>query len=228
MITRSALAAFALAFGAACSQEAETQSTPAAPSEAVIDGAARPFLGKEDAEVVLIEYGAPTCPGCGAWHANVWEPLKSTYIDTNLIRFEFRVLPSHNPPVDAAIAGIGLCAGPDQFYDVLDKAFEDQVPIEMASRQGQALQAMLDLGESFGQSEERVMACVNDPGRIDYISAIQGEANAIGVMGTPTFVIDGEIIEDSRFASLSAAIDAELTAAGETPPAAASEDADPS
>ncbi len=228
MVIRPALAALALAFAAACSQEAETQGTPAEPTEALIDGDSRPFLGKEDATVVLIEYGAPTCPGCGSWHANFWQPLKSTYIDTNLIRFEFRVLPSHNPPVDAAIAGIGLCAGEERFYDVLDKAFEDQIPIEMASRQGEALQAMLDLGEAFGQSEERVMACVNDPGRIDYITAIQGEATSIGVMGTPTFVIDGEIIEDSRFASLAAAIDAKMTAAGETPPSATGDDADPS
>lgn len=228
MVIRSGFAVIALAAIAACSQEAETQVNPAPSTEAVIDGTMRPFLGKEDAQVVLIEYGAPTCPGCGAWHANFWEQTKSTYIDTNLIRFEFRVLPSHNPPVDAAIAGIGLCAGPDRFYDVLDQAFEDQVPIEMATRQGQARQAMVDLGAEFGMTEERVMTCVNDPGRIDYISEIQSQAEAIGVRGTPTFVIDGNIIEDSRFPSLASAIDAALTAAGETPPAAPAADADPS
>lgn len=223
MAFRSALFAFALIAAAACSQEAQTQDSAAAAAsdEAVIDGTLRPFVGKEDASVVLIEYGAPTCPGCGNWHANFWEPLKSTYIDTNLIRFEFRVLPSHNPPVDAAIAGIGLCAGPDRFYDVLDKAFEDQYEIEMASRQGQARQAMVDLGADFGLSEDRVMACVNDPGRIDYITAIGEEVTAIGVQFTPTFVIDGEIIEDSRFDGLAEAINAAMTAAGETPPAPA-------
>ncbi len=228
MIIRTVMASLALAIAAACSQEAETQITPAAPGEAVIDGSLRPFLGKEDAAVTLIEYGAPTCPGCGNWHANFWQPLKTAYIDTNIIRFEFRVLPSHNPPVDAAIAGIGLCAGPDRFYDVLDKAFEDQVPIELATRRNEAREAMVDLGEGFGLSEERVMTCVNDPGRIDYITEIQGEAQSIGVMGTPTFVIDGEIIEDSRFASLATAIDAALVAAGETPPASPDSDADPS
>ena len=218
MVIRTGLASLALAVMAACSQEAETQVNPPAPAEAVIDGTMRPFLGKEDATVVLLEYGAPTCPGCGSWHASFWQDLKSTYIDTNLIRFEFRVLPSHNPPVDAAIAGIGLCAGPDRFYGVLDKSFEDQIPIEMATRQGEARQAMVDLGGEFGLSEEQVMTCVNDPGRIDYITAIQAQASAVGVRGTPTFVIDGTIIEDSRLPSLSTAIDAALAAAGEAPP----------
>lgn len=227
MVIRWGFAALAIGIAAACSQEAGTQTATIAPTEAIIDGNLRPFLGKEDAEVVLIEYGAPTCPGCGAWHANFWQPLKAAYIDTNLIRFEFRVLPSHNPPVDAAIAGIGLCAGPDRFYDVLDKAFEDQLPIEMATRQGEARQAMVDLGDTFDLSEEQTMTCVNDPGRIDYIAAIQTEAQAVGVLGTPTFVIDGEIIEDSRFPALSEAIDAALAAAGEGEPGAEA-DADPS
>ncbi len=35
------------------------------------------FLGPADAKVVLYEYGAPTCPGCKAWHDSFWEKTKS-------------------------------------------------------------------------------------------------------------------------------------------------------
>src|SRR5215813_10168756 len=107
MLTKTICAAL-LALGlAACGPQARSSVT-------LVQGDA--FLGPADAKVVVTEYGAPTCPGCKAWHDQYWAQIKSSYVDTGKIKFIFREFPSHNPPVDAAIFSIARCTDAKEFF----------------------------------------------------------------------------------------------------------------
>ncbi len=50
-------------------------------------------MGNPKAKVVLIEYGAPSCPICAYFFANTFPQLKQNYIDTGKIFYVFRVFP---------------------------------------------------------------------------------------------------------------------------------------
>ena len=200
----------ALALAAACGPQARSSIT-------LVDGDA--FLGPADAKVTVIEYGAPTCPGCKAWHDQTWARLKTAYIDTAKIKFIFREFPSHNPPVDAAIFSLARCAGSGEYFDLIDEAFLRQRDIEIASRGGTAIAALESLGEKFRMSKQQVESCIKDPKNIQRIIDVQNEGGGRGVHSTPTFFLNDVEVADPRYDALSQAID---TALGVAPaPAAA-------
>lgn len=194
----------ALALASACGQQARSAVT-------LVEGDA--FLGPADAKVTVIEYGAPTCPGCKAWHDQNWGRLKAAYVDTGKIKFIFREFPSHNPPVDAAIFSLARCAGTADYFPVLDEAFARQMDIELASRGGTARQALESLGQKFRLSKEQVESCIKDPKNIQRIVDVQDEGYNRGVNSTPTFFLNDVEVPDPRFESLAPAIDAALGAA---------------
>jgi protein-disulfide isomerase len=193
----------ALALAAACGPQARANLTP-------LEGDS--FLGPADAKVTVIEYGAPTCPGCKSWHDQNWARLKAGYIDSNKIKFVFREFPSHNPPVDAAIFSIARCVGQGEWFAVIDRAFEKQMDIERAAQRGDATTAMVDLGKEFRLSPEQVQSCIRDPKNIGRVQQSQEEGFARGVNSTPTFLINDRQVTDASYEGMSAEIDALLGA----------------
>ncbi len=56
----------------------------------------------EGAKVTVVEYASVTCSHCAAWHKETWPEFKSTYVDTNKVRYVFREIPT--PPANVAVA----------------------------------------------------------------------------------------------------------------------------
>ena len=87
---------------AACGDGAGNSSAPAAPVAAVTAPAGQSWLdtvaqteggfrvGNPDAPVKLIEYGARSCPTCGAFAREGAEPLLNNYVASGKVSFEFR------------------------------------------------------------------------------------------------------------------------------------------
>lgn len=203
----AALAALTLA--AACGPGARATLTP-------VQGDA--FLGPADAKVTVIEYGAPTCPGCKAWHDSTWEQLKTIYVDSSKIKFIFREFPSHNPPVDKAIFAIARCAGTEDWFSVIDEAFARQMDIERASRSNDGpMNALKSLGEKFRLSGDQVTKCVDDKDIIRRVRDSQAEGFARGVDSTPTFFVNDAMVDNPTFSELSRLIEQGLTAGALAP-----------
>ncbi|MBY0421195.1 MAG: DsbA family protein, partial [Parvularculaceae bacterium] len=47
-------------------------------------------IGAADAKVTVIEYASPTCPGCAAFHEQLFPEFKQRFIETGQVRFVFR------------------------------------------------------------------------------------------------------------------------------------------
>jgi protein-disulfide isomerase len=201
---------------AACSPQGGSSSSG---SVAVMDGDS--FIGGADAKVTVIEYGAPTCPGCKSWHDANWAQLKKDYIDTNKIKFVFREFPSHNPPVDAAIFAMARCAGQAKYFPLIDEAFLKQAEIEKAHQAGTVMDELKTLGGKFGLGGGQVDACVKDKKNLDRIFAVREMGDKDGVQYTPTFLINGTIAQDPTFSGMKAQIDSLLGVAPAAPTAPA-------
>jgi protein-disulfide isomerase len=196
------IAGFALA---ACNQGGGSASS-------IMDGDS--FIGPADAKVTVIEYGAPTCPGCKSWHDTNWAQLKSNYIDTGKIKFVFREFPSHNPPVDAAIFAMARCSGQKNYFPLIDEAFARQEAIETAHQRGEAMAAVKSLGQKFGLSDGAVESCIKDKKNLDRIFAVREMGDKDNVQFTPTFFINDKMVQDASYPGMKAQIDSLL---GETP-----------
>lgn len=154
------------------------------------------ILGDADAPVLLIEYASVTCPHCAAFHETTWPEVKEKYVDTGLVKYTFRELPT--PPVPLAMAGflVARCAPDSQYYDVLDTLFERQ---EQIVRSQEPREELLNIARAAGIDEEEFDACIRDEEQINRINDVVDEASAkFNVSSTPTFIIDGETYAGAR------------------------------
>jgi protein-disulfide isomerase len=214
---RTALAAISALALAACGESGT--DTAAASDVTVAAGSELGHVkGNADAPVTLIEYASPTCPACKYWHDEISPVVQSDYIDTGKVKLIFREYPLHGPDVPAYL--VAMCAGEDKYFDVLDELFEYQSGI-IESAQNGVLKAMLQtIGQRHGiETEEQFDACMNNRGLREQMADIYQTAEAYGVTGTPTFVINGETQQFANMNSaekVTAALDAALEAAGAT------------
>ena len=81
------------------------------------------YEGSSDAKIKLIVYESLTCSHCADFHENVYPDLKENFIDTGLIKIEFR-----NFPLDLAALNaskIAHCKN-DSNSDILHFLFKNQ------------------------------------------------------------------------------------------------------
>jgi protein-disulfide isomerase len=173
-------------------------------------------LGRADAPVTMIEYASTMCPHCEEFHRTILPQLKANYIDTGKVKYIFREFATE--PREFAYAGflMARCVGttPEKYHDMLGVLFQQQRAIFEAARAGQGREKLLEIAGAAGMSEAQFNACVTDPAGIERIRGV--EENAIEqfkLQGTPTIIIDGEVIPNTiqapyTYASLAARIDA--------------------
>lgn len=162
-------------------------------------------LGAADgAKVTVVEYASTTCSGCAAWNETVWPEFKAKYVDSDKVRFVFREFPT--PPQDIAVASflIARCAGDDKYFEVIDHLMRSQTEM----RNGVAPRdILLRTAQAAGLSEARFKECTTDKAAIAALEQRIKDAAAAGVSGTPTFMINGQVVADNSLSGLSARID---------------------
>lgn len=146
-------------------------------------------LGVADAPVVMVAYSEFQCPFCGKFANETLPELIERYVDTGVLRIEWRDLPYLGDESFRAAFGARAAAQQDEFWAFHDALFADQVPkpnsghitdeylIEMAS----------DLGLDVDQFEaDYRSAAVEDAVSVDRDAGVRA-----GVNGTPAFFVNG-------------------------------------
>ena len=82
-------------------------------------------LGKADAPNTLIDYASFTCPFCAQFYIAVLPTLRKEWIDTGKLRLIHRHFPMDM--VATRASQLAECAGPDNFYERVDRLFRSQV-----------------------------------------------------------------------------------------------------
>jgi len=176
----------------------------------------RPFLGRADAPVTLVEFTDYQCPYFSRFYKNTLPALKRDYIDTGKVRLVLKDLPLSFHAHARKAAQAAHCAGEQNaFWPMHDKLFENNRALEAGKLPGYATALGLD-GTSF-------TACLASDRHMTAIDADAGQARATGITGTPSFivgkstddVIDGLGIRGAQpFAVFKANIDKLLAQAG--------------
>lgn len=175
-------------------------------------------LGKADAPITIIEYASTMCPHCSEFHEDIFPQLKANYVDTGKAKFIFREFATE--PREFAYAGflMARCVGttPEKYHEMLGVLFQQQMAIFQAAQVNQGRQKLLEIAGAAGMSEAQFNACVTDPAGIERIRTVeQGAISQFKISGTPTIIIDGEVIPNTiaapyTYESLAARLDAKL------------------
>ncbi len=151
-----------------------------------------PFLGPEDAPIVIVEFSAYACPYCGRHFNETLEPLLETYGE--YIRYVFRDFPSINPTVSFPASLAANCANEQGFFwEFHEELFANQ---ETMVQSGQAYlnQVASDLGLDTAQFSE----CLTQQNYLTEVNDDFDTGVAFGVTGTPSFYINGQAHSGAR------------------------------
>ncbi len=148
-------------------------------------------MGAPDAPVTMVEYSSLTCPHCATFHKETLPRIKKNFIETGKVRFVFR----HYPLDRRALKGALLteCFDGRRFFSMLDILYMKQ---EQWARADDPEAHFRKLAGMAGLSPEKANACMGDSAKQESILQRQLEARRKAeVRATPSFIIDGELVE---------------------------------
>jgi protein-disulfide isomerase len=180
------------------------QTEPATPIEVVDFG-----LGPIDAKVKIIEYASFTCPHCARFHSDVYPKLKTDYIDTGKIRFEYREVYFDRYGLWAGM--IARCGGEMRYFGILDILFDTQKEWAGSDDPAAVAENLKKIGRTAGLEDAAMDACLQDKPMAEAMLAhYQTNFAADGIEGTPTFMINGTKHSNMAYDDMKSIIDAEL------------------
>lgn len=139
-------------------------------------------LGRADAPLTLVEFADYQCPYCRQFHIASFELLKRDWIDTGKLRFIARELPLpfHANATNAATAA--RCAGEqDQYWNM-------RAVLQVNAANLDTL-AITQFAADLKLDTTRFAACMHEKRYDALIRKDTADANAVGITGTPTFVL---------------------------------------
>lgn len=182
---------------------AQTAPEQARAALAVVQAQDR-VLGRSDAPITVIEYASFTCPHCAAWHQTVLPAFKARFIDTGQVRLVFRDLPTSPEGLSVPAATMARCAAPEAYFEVAQALMDGQQALRAG---GDPNAWMSRAAQRAGRPVAALQTCMNDPVTQTALSAGVEAAVAGGVTGTPMFLVNGRLAEDSSLDGLARVID---------------------
>ena len=150
--------------------------------------------GNENAKITIIAYESLTCSHCADFHKNIYPKLKKEYIDTGLVKIEFRHFPLDIAAFNAS--KIAQCKN-DQSLEILESLYSNQqawVKGNTTDEINNNLKKFLKK-EGFEIDFEK---CIDNKEIEDFVlnDRIEG-AKKFDVNATPTIIINDKKFEKS-------------------------------
>jgi len=148
--------------------------------------------GNENAKITIIAYESLTCSHCANFHKDVYPQLKKDYIDTGLVKLEFRHFPLDIAAFNAA--KISQCKQ-EKSLEILESLYSNQqdwIKGSTIEEVNENLKKFL-INKGFNINYED---CINNKEIEDFVlnDRIEGTKN-FKVNATPTIIINNEKFE---------------------------------
>ncbi len=172
-------------------------------------------MGNPDAPAKLVEYASLTCPHCAAFANESADKLEDA-VRKGTVSWEFRTFVLNAIDIPASL--LARCQGPEPFFKLIEQTYAEQhnwaVKYQSiteadskrigAMPQNQQFLEIAKLGSldqffrARGLPEAKATACLTDQKAIDALIALRDRGtNQDGVTGTPTFIVNGKLAEDT-------------------------------
>ena len=184
------------------------------PSKAVMEKISlkgEPFKGGANAKVTIVEYSDFQCPFCTRGYATIENEVLKTYGDK--VKFYYKHFPlAFHKWAEAGAIG-AECAKdqkPEAYWKLYAGLFDQQQQITPENIKEKSLAIL----EGTGIDKKKWEECFDGKKTADRVKAQMAEGQAVGVSGTPGFIINGRLVSGAQpFATFKAIIDDELASA---------------
>ncbi len=144
--------------------------------------------GRVDAPVVMVAYSDFQCPYCGKFARETEPRLIEKYVDSGILRIEWRDFPYLGKESDRAARAGRAAAVQDKFWAFHDALYAHQ----SAPNSGKLTQAHLEgVAGRLGLSVSRFRSDMGSPEARSLVDRDFDQGMSAGVGGTPAFVING-------------------------------------
>ena len=148
--------------------------------------------GQDDAKITIIAYESLTCSHCADFHNNIYPLLKKEFIDTGLVKIEFRHFPLDIIALNAS--KISQCKQ-DQSLEIMMSLYSDQ----QAWIKGKTIEEANENLEKFVENKNfnlNFKKCISDKKIEDFVlnDRIEG-TKKFEINSTPTIIINGKKFE---------------------------------
>jgi protein-disulfide isomerase len=178
---------------------------PSPPTNVKVDVAADdPVQGQANAKVTIIEFSDFQCPFCERFYSQTLGQIETNYIKTGKAKLVFKQFPLSFHPFAQKAAEASECAREQgKFWEIHNKIFDNQANI--------AVTDLKKYASDLGLDTTKFNDCLDSSKYAAGVAAdVQIGQNA-GVSGTPSFVINGQLLVGAQpYAQFQQAIDAAL------------------
>ncbi len=179
------------------------------------------FYGQEEGIITFTEYADFQCPGCASFE-KINSAVRKKF--GNQVRFEFKHFPivAIHPNTIAAHRAVEAAARQGKFWEMHDMVFARQQEWTTVSRPSEVLRGF---AEQLGLDLKKYDTDVKSPEILATINADTKKGKELGIVGTPSFFIDGVEIKnptetvntlDSMSEQIQKAIDAKKASQNQT------------
>lgn len=164
-----------------------------------------PTLGREGAQVVLVEFFDPECESCRFFHPYT-KSLLQEY--EGKIQIVFRYAPFHANS-QQAIKILEAARVQNRYWETLDVLYQHQP--EWGSHHNPRPELMWTyVAQVPGLDQAQLKKDYDRPETVDIIKQDQADAMALGVRMTPSFFVNGEPLTEFGYDQLKALIERHL------------------
>ena len=154
----------------------------------------RIISGNKDAKITIIAYESLTCSHCANFHKDIYPLLKKEYIDTGIVKIEFRNFPLDGAALNAS--KIAQCKE-DQSLEILESLYSNQ----QAWVKGSSIEEVNSNLKKFIEKKGFDIdfeKCINNQKIEDFVlnDRIEG-VKKFKVNATPTIIINDKKFEKS-------------------------------
>lgn len=165
--------------------------------------------GAADAPVEIIEYASFTCPHCASFHEGPYKQLKKDYIDTGKVKFTYREVYFDRYGIWASM--VARCGGPEKFFGITDLIYKGQSDWTRAGGPAEIVDELRKIGRLAGLSNGQLDACLKDGAKAQTLVAwYQENAEEHDINATPSFIVNGQKVENQSYDEFKALIEKEL------------------
>jgi protein-disulfide isomerase len=190
-----------------------------------IDVKGRPVRGNPNAKVVMVNYDDFECPFCSRVHQTLFPQLLKEYGDR--VAFVYKDYPLseiHPWAIHAAVDANCIAAqNSDAYWDFADYIHSNQAMVNKEGNKDAQFAALdrmtLSEGDKFKLDSAKLQSCVKEQ-KSEAVTASVKEGDALGVSGTPTMFVNGQMLDGARsVAEIRELFNSALQRAGVAPPA---------
>ncbi len=190
-----------------------------------IDVKGRPVRGNANAKVVVVNYDDFQCPYCSRVHETLFPELLKEYGDrVAFIYKDYPLSEIHPWAIHAAVDANCLAAqSTDAYWDFADYTHANRQAVNSEKGLDNQFAALdhttLSEGGKFHLDATKLQSCVKNQ-KDEAVKASVKEGESVGVSGTPTMFVNGEMVDGARpVAEFRALFDSALQQAGVPAPA---------